>query len=190
VKVPKSDHKGPYWFRDPRNPANDILYLNTTTNAGWPWFYHGSIGIKPVWINMYPRFPERQEVPGRFAGIDPIRPSAGDDVGYINSLYSPYEEPTDFQEFVIPPLLHIDAEYYNKDPDRDHRPVCSLMFALYWFQVLQPDPHRNLIRRIALREVPATFFKVGFGDFATEMGSDLQRDWNVTLMSLDEAATL
>jgi len=190
VKVSADGHAGPYWFRDPRNTANDILYLKETTNAGWPWFYHGSIGIKPVYINMYPRIPETQDLPGRFPSIDPIRPSQGHDVGYVNSLYSPYEKPTDFIEYVIPPLIHIDAEFYNKDPDRDHRPVCNILFALYWFQVLKPDVHRNTIRRIALREVPAAFFKVGFGDFALNMGGDLMKDWDVQLMSLDEAAAL
>ena len=180
-------HRGPYWFRDPRNTANDILYLSETTKANWPWFYHGSIGVKPQFINMYPRVPERQEGPGRFAGIDPIRPSAGQDVGYVNSLYSPYEKPTDFVEYIIPPKIHMDVEFYNKDADRGHRPVCNLLFALYWFQVLNPPIHRTLIRRIALREVPAAFFTVGFGDFAYEMASDLQHDWQVELMTLDEA---
>jgi len=178
-------------FRDPQNPNNVILYLDSTTNAGYPWFFHGGIGIKPQQVYMYPRFPETQEIPGKFPEIDPIRPSAGWDVGYINSLKSPYEKPTDYVEYIIPPLLHIGAEYYNKDADNPHRPVMNLLFGLYWFQVFKPDTHRHLIRRIALREVPAAFFKVGFADFPLDMGSTLQKDWDVELIeTLDEAAAL
>jgi len=177
-------------FRDPRNPSNDILYLDTSTNAGFPWFFHGSIGIKPQYVYMYPRFPETKEIPGKFPEVDPIRPSTGDFLGYVNSLNSPYEEPTDYVEWVIPPHLHVGAEYYNQDPNRDHNPVMNLLFALYWFQPFSTTTYPNLIRRIASREVPAAFLKVGFGDFPHDLGSTLRRDWDTEPLTLDQALTV
>lgn len=187
IDIAASTHQAELWFRDPRNPKNDILYLAKSTSSGYAWFFHGAIGIKPQWINAYLRFPEGKEIPGKFPEVDPIRPSNGDDLGYLNSLNSPYEEPTDHIEIVIPPGLHIGCEYYNKDSDRAHQPVMNLLFALYWVQIFTKERHTNLIRRIALREIPAAFLMVGFGDTPQDMGSDLQKEWNAKPVSLDEA---
>jgi len=90
VDIAADTYQAELRFRDPRNPKISILYLKTSTNAGWPWFLHGGIGIKPQYIYMYPRFPEGKEIPGKFPIIDPIRPVEGDFIGYINSLKSPY----------------------------------------------------------------------------------------------------
>ena len=176
-------------FRDPRNSANDILYLDSSVNAGFPWIYHGAIGIKPQYVYMYPRFPETKDIPGKFPEVDPIRPGTGDLLGYVNELTSPYEDPTDYVEWVIPPHVHVGAEYYNKDPDRAHRPVCNILFALYWFQAFSVDKFGWLIKKIATREVPSAFLKVGFGDFSHDLGSALERDWGIKPLDLDEAVS-
>lgn len=184
VSIAPESHQAELRFRDPRNPSNDILYLDTTTNQGYPWFMHGAIGIKPQQINMYIRFPEGKEIPGKFPNVDPIRPSSGDDFGYINALNSPYDEPTDWVELVIPPLLHVGAEYYNKDPALTLTPVLNLTFAIYWVQFFQPD--NPIVKKIVNREVPASFLTVGFGDRPIELSSDILRDWNIRPVRLSE----
>jgi len=190
ITISASSHQSELRFRDPRNTEDDILYLGTSTNSGYAWILHGSIGIKPEQILMYPRFPETTDIPGKFPSIDPIRPDQGDKTGYVNSLYSPYETPTDFVEYVIPPLQHLGAEYYNTDPNLNLRPVMHLLFAVYWFQILKPSTHRSLIGKIATREVPAAFLTVGWGKKPVEMGGILKDDWKVEPISLEEAATL
>lgn len=177
-------------LRDPRNPANEILYLDSTTNSGYPWILHGSIGIKPAYVYMYPRFPSGKTIPGKFPNLDPIRPPSGDNFGYVSSSESPYEEPTDFVEYVVPPLQRIGFEFYNKDLNKAHQPVLNILFAVYWFQALKPDTHSKLIGRIASRDVPAAFITVGFGDRPIELGAILTKDWDVKPMSLDEAVSL
>jgi hypothetical protein len=193
VDIGPSSAQAELRFRDPRNPSNTILYLSTSKSAGHPWFFHGAFGIKPQQINMYLRFPEGQVIPGKFPDVDPIRPSSGDDLGYVNELNSPYEEPTDHVEVVIPPGLHIGAEYYNKDADRYHQPVVHILFALYWVQFFKPATHAKQIADIALRRyegAKATFLKVGFGDLPHDLGGGLMKDWDVTPIPLDEAAAL
>jgi len=192
VDIAASSHQSELRFRDPRNTQNDLLYLNTTTNSGYPWILHGSFGIKPQYIYMYLKFPEGKEIPGKFPAMDPIRPSSGDDVGYINSEVSPYGEPTDYVECVIPPGIHIAAEYYNKDSARAHRPVLDIYFAVYWLQILDPDKdkHARLIADIASRRVPAAYLTVGFGNTPINMGGTLKADWNAKPLSLDDAANL
>lgn len=177
-------------FRDPRNPANDLLYLDTTTNAGLPWFFHGGIGIKPQQINCYLRYPEGDIIPGKFPNVNPIRPTAGDDVSPLRSQVSPYEVPTDYHEIVIQPTVHLAAEFFNKDLDRDHTPVLNILFCLYWAQLFRPETHPDLISNIAVRRIPATFLTIGFGDHPNNIGVQTQEDWRVTPMSLDEAAAL
>jgi len=193
IDIPADSHQGALRFRDPRNPANVLLYLDTTTNAGYPWFFHGAFGIKPQQVYMYLRYPEGETIPGKFPNVDPIRPSAGDELGYINELNSPYEQPTDWVECVIVPGIHIAAEYYNKDTERNHRPVVNILFALYWVELFKPETHPDLIANIAARRyegAKAAFLTHGFGDFPEEMGSVLREDWGVRPMSLDEARAL
>lgn len=188
VDIAADGYQSELRFRDPRNTENDILYLDTSTNSGFPWILHGGIGIRPSQINMYPRFPEGQSVPGKFPSIDPIRPTDGDNVGYVSSAESPYDEPTNYVEYVIPPGQHLGAEFYNADGERAHQPVLNLTFSVYWFQVLRTDTHQKLIRQIATRAVPAKFLTVGFGDRPIDLGGTLRRDWNVAPVSLEEAA--
>jgi len=190
VDIAASSHQSELRFRDPRNTENDILYLDTSTNSGFPWFLHGGIGIRPSQVSMYPRFPETQTIPGKPPNVDPIKPSSGDDVGYVSSNESPYDEPTDFVEYVIPPHQHLGAEYYNTDSERAHQPVMNLLFCVYWFQVLRPRTHPRLISSIASRAVPATYLTVGWGDRPLDLGGTLKRDWDVTPISLDEAIRL
>ena len=201
MDIAASSHQAELRFRDPRNTENDILYLNTSTKDGYPWILHGGIGIRPSQISMYPRFPEGQDIYGKFPNIDPIRPSTGDKVGYVSELESPYDDPTDWIEYVIPPGQHIGAEYYNHDAERAHQPVLNLLFAIYWFQVLNTwvseerkeevsPKHAKLISAIATRSVPATYLTVGFGDRPLDLGDILRRDWRVVPLSIEAAAAL
>jgi len=194
IDISEGSHAGPYRVRDPRNTNDDVLYLDEIMDRNFPWIIHGSIGIKPNTINVYMRYPEGQDIRGRFPNIDPIVPTSGDDVGYVSGIQSPFENPTDFQEIVIPPKVHVAFEYYNKESTPEglmsHRPVLNLMFAIYWFQPLRPNTHGLLISRIARGEVPAAFFNIGAGDKLLTYGSDYESQWGVTPLSLDEAASL
>jgi len=191
IDIAASTHEPEVRFRDrPRGSENDILYLSSTTKAGLPWFLHGAFGLKPQYMNMYLRFPEGDVIPGKFPNIGPIRPTAGDDISPLNGLVSPYEQPTDYHEGVIPPLEHIAAEYYNKDPDRSHNPVVNILFCLYWAQIFRPDTHPSMISNVAARRYPATFLTVGFGDHPHPMGEQMKDDWAIDPMTLDEAISL
>jgi hypothetical protein len=193
IDIAPLTHETEHQFRDPRNTENDVLFLETSTSPdGYPWFLHGAIGIKPQYINMYLRIPQGKDIPGRFPSLSPIRPAAGDDFGYVNSELSPYGDTTDYVELVIPPKVHIGAEYYNKDPARSHQPVLDLYFCIYWIQIFKPedDKYRRLISDIALRRVPAAFLTAGGGEEPLEMGTALKRDWDVEPISLDQATEL
>jgi len=189
--ISSNTHQSELRLRDPRNTENDILYLDTARDDGMPWFLHGSIGIRPSQVRMYPRFPEGQTIPGKFPNIDPVSPSTADDVGYISRERSPYEEPTDWVEWTIPPRTHFGVEYYNEDDDRSHNPVLNLLFSLYHFQPLSPEQEvdRRLISSIAARQVPATLLPAGAPANLTRI-QNTQDEWGVKPLELDEAAEL
>lgn len=186
-------------FNDPRNVANDILYLDSTTDSGLPWFFHGAIGTDPQYINLYLRYPEGDIIPGKFPNINPIRPQAGDNISAINSLNSPYEQPTDYHEIIILPTKHLGAEYYNRDEIRRHQPVMNLLFCLYWVEFFNRIDKAGMVQRptlaadIALKRfegAKATFLMHGFGNQPEEIGPQIEKDWMVKPLSLDEAAAL
>jgi len=194
VDIAASSAQGELWLRDSRNTAKDILYMDTTTDRGLPWVLHGAIGWKPHQIMVYPRIPEGSDVPGKFPDIDPVIPSAGNRTGFYSGMESPYDVPTDFMEYIIPPKTHISHEFYNLDTEI-HNPVANILFALYHFQIFTPliatpAPTNRIIRDIALRHIPAAFFTVGFTSNPLPLGDTLREDWKVSPISLDEAATL
>lgn len=194
VDIAATGAQAELWMRDPRNNAVDILYLDVTTDKGFPWLLHGAIGWKPHFIRVYPRIPEGSNIPGKFPNIDALQPSAGDKTGYYSEKESPYDEPTDFMEYVIPPKTHIGHEFYNYD-SRAHNPVANILFALYHFQLLKPTTpgigvHNRMIRDIALRHVPAAFLTVGFTSEPLKLGDTLLKDWDAKPIKLDEAIEL
>lgn len=180
-------------FRDPRNSQNAILYLESTTKVGLPWFFHGAFGLKPNAINMYLRYPEGDVIPGKFPAVDPIRPAAGDDISALNGIVSPFEQPTDYHEVVIAPQQHISAEYYNKDLLRAFQPIINIYFALYFAQIYKAETQPMQIANIAARKYEgdkANFLTVGFGDQAEDIAPQVSKDWGVTPMNLDDAMSL
>jgi hypothetical protein len=187
VNIPPVSHQAELRFRDPRNTANDLAYLDQTTDGGYPWFMHGAIGIKPYQVRMYVRHPEGKDIDGKFPNADPIRPSSGDSFGYIDEVISPFMDPSDRAELVIPPLQHIGAEYYNSDAIKTLNPVLNLSFAVYWADFFQVGLDDNLIGKIARREIPASYLRIGYGNNALEFGDKLLKDWKVTPIGLSEA---
>lgn len=188
VEIAASSSQAALRFRDPRNTENDLLFLDTRTHGGFPWFLHGGIGIRPEKVRLYLRIPEGQDIPGKFPDADPIRPGSGDDMGYLDSLNSPYYEPTDQFEVVVPPMTHIAAEYYN-DGDLTQQPVLNLQFKLYWVQFYDPENARGrvMIRKIATGEAPAAFLEVGVGHTLIDYNEALKKEWGVAAMELWEA---
>jgi len=195
VDIAASSAQAELQLRDPRNNAVDVIYLEATTDRGFPWILHGAIGWKPHQILVYPRIPEGKTIPGKFPNIDPIQPSSGNLTGYYSGVESSYDRPTDFMEYVIPPKMHIGHEFYNLDDSRAHNPVANILFALYHFQTLVPlrvgaGPYNRVIRDIALRHIPATFLTVGDTSEPLSLGVTLMADWQAAPISLDEAAAL
>ena len=190
TSIDTDTHQSEILLKDPRNTDNDLLYMEGYTSPdGYPWFYHFGIGIKPVGIRSWVRYPDTQEIPGKFPELDPISPSNDEDLGYFTWADSPYEGPTEFTEMVLMPKTRIGLEYYNTTAETQ-RPVLNIISMVYKFDVLDKMSNPNLISQIANGQRPAAFFRIGYGNNPAPMEQGLQNAWKCELMKLDEAQTL
>lgn len=187
---PNSHHAAELLFRDARNPSNDLLFLKTTTGAGFPWILHCGFGIWPPQIRAWIRMPESMEISSRPPSADPIRPAMNDPMGYIDTATSPYSAPTDQVTCVIPPLMHVGCEFYNTDDFDSHRPIVHILACLYQMQIYKVDKHPDLIADIASGRKGASFLNVGFGDHSENFDPILMKDWGIDPISLEEAQNL
>jgi len=175
-------------FRDPRNRDVDLLKLSTGLSPGnYPWILHGAIGVQQPYVRVYLRYPSGGAISlaGRFPSMDPLAP--GDDVGYISSSLSPYESPSDYAEIIIPPRITVGANYHNSHDTIPVNPLLHLLFALYYFQILNPATEKELVSAIARRAVPAAFFTVGPVDQPFSLSGPTRSEWGVDPIPLSEA---
>jgi len=191
IDLAASTHQATLRIVDPRSYQKDLLYLNKTTGGqGFPWFFHGAIGIWPPQIYLYPKFPEQGDYFGKFPETTLIRPSQGDRLGYLGHRQSPKDEPTDFLEIVIPPLYHFGVELYNHDTDKAHQPVLGLDFKLYFCQLFKPEKHGDIIADMANDRKKCRFLNVGFGEISFNWDKQYGEDWGIDPIPLEEAMDL
>jgi len=177
-------------LKDPRNTDNDLLYLGDyKSDDGFPWFYHVGIGIKPSGVRCWMRYPETTEVPGKFPQLDPIKPDSNENLGYFTMDDSPFEEPTEFTEFVLMPKTRVGFQYYNNE-SYTVRPVLNIEVMLYKVEILNRTTHANIISQIASGTRPAALFRIGYGNKPIGMEQAFKNDWKAELLTLSEAQQL
>lgn len=141
--------------------SDDILHIENQDNK----ILHGAIGISPTEIRMYNNYPESENRMGKLPNLS--TPTPGDKYGYIDGRSSPYNEPTDAREFWIPPNVHLDFAFTNPDSS-GHSPILNLKFASYNVKALDPNTHRDSIKRIVTPGSPMPVSPAGTPDYQTE----------------------
>lgn len=190
TSIAASTHQSELLIKDPRNTDNDMLYMNSYISPdGYPWFYHFALGIKPVGIRAWIRYPETTDIPGKFPELDPISPTNNEDLGYFTWEDSPYEGPTEYTEMVLMPKTRISLEYYNTTSETQ-KPVLNISTMVYRFEVLDKISNPHLISQIASGQRPAALFRIGYGVRPTAMEQGLQNAWRAELMTLEQAIAL
>ena len=176
-------------LRDPNALQDSLLFIPTN----YPYqLLHVGIGIKPVQIKAYVRYPDASTVTGQWPNLNPINPQKGFDYGYFSSIESPYETPTDFTEMVIPENTQIGLEFFNSEPTggNSYQPTLNILAANYEIQVLSPvqEPDKSLIYKIAARTVPAAYMVVGA--FQDPLQFVFDKDWGVSPITIQQALAL
>ncbi len=188
-EITASTHQGELLLLDPRSTEDELLYLeNYTDGAGFPHLYHCGIGIRPHGLRMYQRLPETQEIiGGKFDGLNPVAPNANEDLAYITSEDSPFDNPTEASEFILLPKTRTSFEFYNNETCVV-RPVLNVMAMKYCIQPLNNITHSNLITQIARGQRPASLFRVGYSNKPIAADAALQKAWNMELFKNMDAA--
>lgn len=165
---------------------DDILFIPQDDDTT---VLHVGIGIAPTQIEMFVGYPEGDRSRGSLPNLG-ARPTPGANFGGIDGRDSPYTEPTEEAEFVIPPNRRIGFNFQNTGNDT-HYPNLKLMIRKYNVSVLDPNGREgeiNAIRRVAAPGSPAPIKKVGNMDNKAQF--NLSAEWRVQPISLKEARLL
>ncbi len=189
---------GDIQLRDPNSLQNSVLFV--PQNLPFQ-LLHVGIGIRPIQIKAFIRYPDASTVMGGWPNLNAVNPSASPnyEYGYFSSVESPYESPTDYTEMFIPVNTQIGFEFWNSEPiaggagglpGNSYQPALNILAANYSIQVLNPtqQPDQTLIWKIATRAVPAAYNIVGA--FLSPLSYQLDSTWLVSPISLQQAINL
>lgn len=163
--------------------GDDVLYLDKTDDR--KKVIHAAIGHDPWQVRRYTRFPEDS---GKLRSIPNLGiTNVTDPFSYVDGRDSPYEGPTDAEELVIPPGVHLSFDFYNPDTV-DHEPLINIKMRKYQVRVLDPrgdSDEQAGVRKIIKTASPAPIYTVGGLDNATTF--NMSDEWGVDPVSMDEA---
>lgn len=163
--------------------GDDILYLD---RGNVDKVIHAGIGHKPWFIRRYARYPEDSAVIGTIPNLNAPSENSGDPYGYVDGKDSPYEDPTNVQEYLIPSGVHLSFDFYNPDSADQHQPILNIVLATYEVEALSlTNENRGAIRTVLKPGGPAPIFPAGTID--NQIRYRFGDDWGVDPVTRSEA---
>lgn len=168
--------------------GDDILFVDPGDTETRFTIIHTSIGIHPAPIRMFTRYPEGE---AKLKGVPNLEiPETGDNYAYVDGRMSPYRNPTDAAELIIPPGQHLSFNFRNPAND-DHFPVLSLPMRKYNVEPLDPDGTEDEKREISsAARVGSTRPIYPVGGFSSQVKFNLGDEWGVRPVTVEEARRL
>lgn len=160
------------------NDANgdDVLHVSKSDDP--MKVLHAGIGHRPAVIRRFTRYPEGE---AKLRSIPNLAiPSVTDNFAYVDGRTSPYEQPTDAEELVIPPGQHLTFDFRNEDDDDDHEPILNIKMRIYEIDPINPSgaqEEKNSVRRAISPGSPIPTFPVG--SLSTKTTFNMESDWEV-----------
>jgi len=160
--------------------GDDVLHVG----KGNKQVIHAAIGCEPAFIRRYTNYPEGQNRLRTMPNLG--TPVSGDNYGYVDGTDSPYSDPTDAEELMVPPGTHLDFNFYNPD-SREREPVLSIMTRVYDIRVLDPSDSDDAssIARIVAAGSPMPIYPVG--STRNQKRYKLNDEWGVQTISREQA---
>ncbi len=148
---------------------------------------HVGIGHKPARLRRYTNYPESEIRLRRINNIG--APSPGDNFGYVDGYDTPYNNPTDAEELVIPPGQSLDFAFYNPTTEAQV-PTLNILMRQYRINPLDPsnDSDANAISRVVSPGSPMPIYNVG--GVNRHANYDLREHWGVRPISRKRAQSL
>lgn len=166
-------------LEDPDNNDREILYIP----RGEERILHVGIGHRPAMIRRYTQYPDGDNTLRKLPEVGTPSSRNGDDYGYISGEESPYDNPTEAEELVIPPNVSVGFDFFNPDANTSHEPVLNVQIRHYTITALEPrnNPDRNAIRKIVQPGSPMPIYPAGGLD--QKISYSLGNDWGVQPLS-------
>lgn len=159
--------------------GDDILHLSKSDNSHK--VIHAGIGMMPSQIRRFTRYAEGSSKLRTIPNLGTV--SVSDPRAYVDGEDSPYDNPTDAEELVIPPGFHLGFDFYNPAVD-DHEPLLNIDMRVYKVDILDPMSNRDVVRKAARPGGPAPIFLVGSLD--SQESFNMENQWEVSPMSRKE----
>lgn len=140
--------------------GDDIIHLEKDSSSRK--ILHVGIGQKPAFIRRYTRYPDGGPKMSSFPNTS--TPSVGDPSSYVDGDESPYGNPTDARELMIPPGFHLTFNFHNPHPNKTASPTLDIKTRLYEVEPIDPrgsQDERDAVRRIVRPGGPAPVYPVG-----------------------------
>lgn len=137
--------------------SKDITYIKPGTAK----VLHLAIGQRPASLRRYTYYPENSELRHQIPNLTNPSARGGDDYGFVDGHDSPFEQPTDASEMVVPPGVHLNHVFYNPNQNKPVKPSLNIRMREYKVQFLHPKQDKDQIRRIISPGSPAPIYPVG-----------------------------
>jgi len=163
--------------------GDDITYVPPNTDK----VLHVSIGQRPASLRRYTYYPENSNLLHQIPNLTSPSARGGDDYGYVDGNNTPYEDPTDAEELLIPPGVHLNHVLYNPNQNKTVRPVLNIKMREYKITHLDPNKDKNQVKRIVSPGSPAPIYPVGTIGSQENVGAT---KWDVELASRDDVVDI
>lgn len=121
---------------------------------------HASIGQYPQSIRRYTNYPEASN---RMHQIENLSaPRRGSEYGYVDGYDSPFNNPSDAEELIIPPEVSLDFAFSNPS-SRQKDLMANIVLTTYGINVIDPRQNKDTVKRILSPGSPMPIYPVGTG---------------------------
>lgn len=163
--------------------GDDIIYMD----SGQAKVLHVSIGQRPASVRRYTYYPENAKLLHQIPNLTTSSARSGDDYGYVDGSDTPYDKPSDAEEIVVPPGVHLNFVFHNPSQNKSVKPTLNIRMREYNITFLDPDSDRDMIKRIISPGSPMPIYNVGTLNAKENID---ETDWDVRPMRQSEVDKL
>ncbi len=172
-------------FQRLEHDGDDILHIPDKKEK----VIHASVGHSPAEVRRYTNYPEGENRLRTLPNLSVPRATKGTSYGHIDGTDSPYNNPTDAQELMIPPSTHLDFSFYNPNQNEAVEPVLNIKLREYNVDVINPRRNENIAKRVVQPGSPMPIYPVG-GIDTQKRFDNLRSEWDVEPLSKRQVASL
>lgn len=163
--------------------GDDIIY----TESGQKKVLHVGIGQRPASLRRYTYYPENSKLLHQIPNLTSSSARNGDNYGFVDGTDTPYDKPSDAEELVVPPGIHLNFTFFNPNENDSVIPSLNIRMREYNVSFLDPDKNLDQIKRIIAPGSPMPIYDVGTLDSKERLD---ETDWDIEPLSASDVTEL